>query len=227
MFGQSSWSKRISKKVLAIITLVLFLGEIGLIVLYMKYPEKPVMIGIMVMCILFMIAINTLVAKIAVAKEKKITYPRNYYNGISFLTLESKLKSAGFIKTQRVFGESFIKIEGKTAYKILLVENPDKYFDNTEEKESKIKGLDKCNKFIGIEIFYKLNETVLTRIPDFSFKGEKILYSGYFYHEESDTLVEANAIDVSPHEVEYNRFKEILGLTLKENPFKESETEKK
>lgn len=222
MFGQNRWFNRIPKKVFIIITILIFLLEVGLIFVYSKYPEKPLMVAIMVLSVLFVISINALVTRIAVFKPKKIKYPQEYYHGISYLKMESKLLSAGFTKTPRSFGASFIKIENKTAYKILLISSYEKYFNNEEKDDTKpTKGIEKCTSFIGFEIFFKYNEMVLERLPDFSFKGPNVLYSGFFYHEETDTLVECNKLNPEPHEEIYNKFISTLSLTKKDNPFED------
>lgn len=221
MFGSGIFSK-IPKKVFIIITVLVFLIQIGLIFLYMKYPTKPLMVAIMIVSVLFVITINALVSKIAVFKPKKIKYPQEYYYGVSYLKLESKLLSAGFNKTSKNFGASFIKIDKETAYKILLISDYEKYFNNDEKDDSKpTKGIEKCTKFIGFELFYKYDEKVLTRLPDFSFKGPNVFYNGFFYHEETDTLVECNKQNPEQHTDIYNKFITILGLVKKDNPFNE------
>ena len=173
--------QKLPKKVFVIITVLVFLIQIGLILLYMKYPTKPLMVGIMIVSILFVVSINALVSRVAVFKPKKIKYPQEYYYGVSYLKLESKLLSTGFSKTNRSFGASFIKIDKQTAYKIVLISDYEKYFGNDDKDDSKpTKGIEKCSKFIGFEVFYKYNEVVLQRLPDFSFKGPNVFYNGLY-----------------------------------------------
>ena len=68
-------------------------------------------------------------------------------------------------------------------------------------------------------MFYKYNESVLQRLPDFSFKGPNVFYNGFFYHEETDTLVECNKQNPESHQEIYEKFISMLGLEKKDNPF--------
>lgn len=220
MFNRKSFFAKLPKWACFLITLGIMVITGVLMFLYVKYQEKYLMTLVIIFSVLFVISMNLLVARIAVFKPKPIKYPQAYYSGDGVATLESKLKNQGFKVVKRSFGTGFIKIENKVAYKILLVEDPDKYFNNDDDTtQETTKGIDKCKRFVGFEIFYEKTEEVIKRIPDFSFKGDKILYEGFLYDASTDTYIETNKIDTTPHEEYYNRMMEFVGFVKKENPY--------
>ncbi len=226
MFGRKPFFYRIPRYILVLITLVLLVLS-GVVMYFYTVNQNPLLMTLtIILTILFVISMNATISRFAVFKPKPIKYPKAYYEGKSFLELDQTLTKQGFNRNSQAFGEGFIKIEGKTAYKVLLVDRPDIYFDpdKKEVKQKPTKGIEKCTRLIGFEIFFKTNDEVLKRIPDFSFKGDKVLYDGFYFDEEKNQLVEANKIDVAPHNEQYKRMIEILGL--KEIEKKEDGTKK-
>ncbi len=223
-FGKS----RISKKLSIIITITSLLITAGLVWIYVLHPDQKWLMGfIMVMSVVFVLSMNLMISKIAVFKPKPIKYPRGYYKGQKMGSLENKLVKAGFKASPRQFGIGFIKIEEKTAYKIILIKNAESYFNQSNEKQTPTKGIDKCTEFVGFEIFYDVTEEVAKRLPDFSFKGDNVLYEGFYYDPEFDVIVEANKIDPENHLESYNHFKEILEFKECDNPYPVPDNSKK
>lgn len=227
MFNRKPFFMRIPRFLLVIITLVLMLLSGITMYYYTVYSKSWLMALVIILTIMFIIAMNTTISRFAVFKMKPPKYPKAYYRAMSFSTLDSALQKEGFSRTSQSYGEGFIKIEGKTAYKVLLVDKPDIYFDpdKKEVKQKPTKGIDKCTRLVGFEIFFRLNDEVTKRIPDFSFKGDKVLYDGFYLDEEKNLLVEANKIDAGIHQEAYERLKEILNL--EEVVYKEPEKKKK
>lgn len=222
-FGKS----RISKKMSIVITITSFVILALLMWLYVLYPKKWLMVFVIIMSVVFVLSMNLMISKVAVFKPKPAKYPKGFYKGQTMGSLESKLVKSGFKANPRQFGSGFIKIEGKTAYKIILIKNAESYFNQGDEKQTPTKGIDKCNEFIGFEIFYDVTEEVAKRLPDFSFTGDNVFYEGLYYDPEYDVIVEANKIDAKSHTNSYQHFKGILGLEECENPYPIPEKTKK
>lgn len=212
MLGRNSFFNRIPKLATIVITFLLMIVS-GLVMYLYTVTQNTLYMALTIVCtIMFVFSMNATIARFATFKMKPPKFPKAYYKLPTIATLESRLVRAGFTKTNRQFGIGFIKIEGKTAYKLLIVENADIYFAPDKQKESQkaTKGIEKCNELVGFEIFYDITEEVLRRIPDFSFKGDRVLYEGFYADKEKDLLVEANKIEVDNHIDAYNRLMAIL-----------------
>lgn len=210
MFGMT----KITKKQSILITILLFLLLIGSIFLYiLKYSEQWLMIIIMILSVCSMISLNGMITKLVVFKPKKIKYPKCYYKGLNYTALETKLNKNGFKMTSKNYGAGFIKIDGKTAYKVILIENDERYFNQEDtSKDKPTKGIDKCSEFVGFEIFLNPIENTLNRLPDFSLTGENIFYTGFYLDKEKNILVECNKINPNEHLESYLKLKEYLSL---------------
>lgn len=215
MFG----FKPLSRKNTIIITIVSFVVLIGLICLYVfKLNEKWLMVLIMIMSVVSMVSLNSMISKLIVFKPRKQLYPKGYYEAQGYEALEAKLNKAGFKMTFKQYGSGYIKIEGKTAYKVILIENDDRYFNQGQSNDKPTKGIDKCEEFIGFEFFLRPTEASLKRLPDFSFTGDNVFYTGFYFDSENNMLVEANKIDPKLHNDSYLHLKEMLGLKEVEAP---------
>lgn len=215
MFG----FKPLSRKNTIIITIVSFVVLIGLICLYVfKLNEKWLMVLIMIMSVVSMVSLNSMISKLIVFKPRKQLYPKGYYEAQGYEALEAKLNKAGFKMTSKQYGSGYIKIEGKTAYKVILIENDDRYFNQGQSNDKPTKGIDKCEEFIGFEFFLRPTEASLKRLPDFSFTGDNVFYTGFYFDSENNMLVEANKIDPKLHNDSYLHLKEMLGLKEVEAP---------
>lgn len=209
MFGY----KPLSRRTTIIITISSFLILVGLICLYIfKLNEQWLMILIMIMSVVTMVSLNSMISKLVVFKPRKIKYPKEYYEGAGYTALEARLNRSGFKMTSKQYGSGFIKIEGKTAYKVILIENDDRYFNQAQSNDKPTKGIDKCEEFVGFEIFLNPTEASLKRLPDFSFTGDNVFYTGFYLDRENNLLVEANKIDPKLHNESYLHLKEMLEL---------------
>ena len=112
--------------------------------------------------------------------------------------MHDSLSKLGAKRRKTSFGESYLLIKDKTAYKISFVDDYIAYFDTTEEENESNskpnKELDSCNKFIGLEIFRDIDEKNLVKLPDFSLQGEKIYYTALLYQDD-DVFVCLNYLE--------------------------------
>jgi hypothetical protein len=115
-------------------------------------------------------------------KPKKIIYPTIKYEG-DLENIEATLKKNGFKERIVPYGLSYLKIKNRVAYKVVLVKEEDKYFNQEDQEQQNTpvnKELEKCTKFMGAEIFLNISEENLYRLPDFSIQGKNIYYTAYY-----------------------------------------------
>lgn len=152
-------------------------------------------------------------------KPKKIIYPTINYE-CDIKNLEQILKKSGFKERIVPYGLSYLKIKNKIAYKVVLVKEEDKYFnqeeDNTQAPVNK--ELEKCTKFMGFEIFLNISEENLYRLPDFSIQGKNIYYTAYYASGENE-LTCLNYIEANED------YKEAYSNLIKDLNFKEVKLE--
>jgi len=210
--------KKLSKKTTWILVGVLFLLAILLIILC-TYAEgnwpKVLMVLLAIDFIVLTILVQWASFQTFRYKAKPNNYPVKDYIG-SFDSLEGNLKNKGFKERKEAYGKSYLKIEGAVAYKCALVLDVDKYFNPEEVKEeaNPNKELEKCSKFIGLEIFHHIDEVNLPKLPDFSLQGNNIFYTALLY-QENDLFKCLNYIEPNEGFKEYYD-KLIDGLDLKE-----------
>ncbi len=164
--------------------------------------------------------ILTFSLQMALAQTFKFKPKPKKYNTASFSLsleeLEGNLKKKNYSKRDISYGYVYMKILDKTAYKVTFINDVEKYLASESEKaQGNIKGLDKCTKLLGFEIFIDYNEKILERIQDYSFQGKNIYYEGFYLDSRDNTLIETNIIEISPEFVEVvNNLKEDLGVAL-------------
>lgn len=169
---------------------------------------------IMTMCI------NTAISRTFRYKPKKRKYLVKKYQGPTSKELDSSLVKQGFIRKGVRFGHGYMKIEGTTAYKIVAIDEPDKYFVSADtiasetKEETATPGLEDCTKFIGFEIFFTATETVKEKITDFAFQGKNIYYDGLYFDNDENLFIEANHVKPNDeYQKEYERMLEFIGFT--------------
>ena len=115
-------------------------------------------------------------------KFNTVDYNGDYYN------LKSLLKENSYKERKTDYGLSFIKVYNEFALKCVLVDNFDKYFNqaaNQEESSSNNSELDKCTKFVGIEIFKEIDDANIDKLPDFSLQGKNIYYTALLNQDDN------------------------------------------
>lgn len=144
-------------------------------------------------------------------QQRKIKYPTKLYN--TDLELSKALDDSGYKKTKREYGFSYLKIDHKIAYKVVLIDDINKYYNHTEDDNYEAdKRLDSCKMMIGLEIFNEVNEEALRKIPDYSFEVKNVYYTALVLREDG-SYVCLNYIE--PNEYHKEAFENIfkdLGL---------------
>lgn len=132
---------------------------------------------------------------IQMASVKTFKYkpkPKNYLTKSYLyptLDMDENLKKIGYKPRVTPYGISYLKVDKTNAYKIVLVRNCEKYFNQEEQNDtsSPNKSLEKCKKFIGFEIFYDYDEDTLRKLPDFNLQGSNVYYSGLYIEDNKIT----------------------------------------
>lgn len=167
---------------------VSFVIAIGLILGLTQMDGVWQNVGITLLAITFIymtIAIQIASTKTFRYKAKNVKYPTIDYR-LKDKELEELLKKKGYKPRVTPFGAIYLKISGTYAYRVCLIRDFEKYFNQEENQQEgpANRALEKCKKFMGFEIFYSYDEDVLRKLPDFSLQGNNIYYSG-FYLEDS------------------------------------------
>lgn len=188
-----------------------FLLAVGLILGVTQTSGVWTNVFIVLIAIVFIymtIAIQYATTKTFRYKAKPINYPTIEYE-FSCDGIDELIKKNGYKPRVTSYGISYLKVDGTDAYKIVLVRNCEKYFNQEENNinnQSSEKSLEKCKRFIGAEIFLDYDSETLKKLPDFNFQGNNVYYTA-FYLEESK-LVCLNFIEPN------DNFKELYS-TLK------------
>lgn len=190
---------RIKTKYLWISIAVCFVLAVGLIigVTFLKDPWITVVIVILAIIFIYMtIAIQVVSTRTFRYKPKKQNYTVKEYI-LNDEDINKTIKSKGYKARVVPYGISYIKIVGTNAYKIVIINNQEKYFEPVEEehKGNTEKGLDKCKRFIGFEIFLDYNEETISKLVDFNIQGNNIYYGGLY--KEDNKLICPNYIQPS------------------------------
>ena len=175
---------KIKTKHLWISVLICFLLAVALIigVTFLQEPWTTVVIVILAIVFIYM------TVAIQVASTRSFKYKPKKQN---YITKEFTLKSDDIAKTIKnngykartvSYGVSYIKIDKANAYKIVIINDKEKYFEPVEEENNTKpeKGLDKCKRFIGFEIFVDYDEEALSKLVEFNIQGNNIYYGGFY-----------------------------------------------
>lgn len=179
--------RRIKTRTLWITIAVAFLLAIGLIVACTQAKgnwTKVIIVLLAVDFIYLTVAVQMASYKTFRYRAKPVKYPTKDFEG-DFDRIRGNLQKKGYKERKTPYGGSFLKVIGDTAYKCVLVEHTDKYFNQEQEEQTSPvnRDLEKCTRFIGLEIFYNIDEANLVKLPDFSLSGKNIYYTALLYQE--------------------------------------------
>lgn len=180
--------KRLSKKTLWIMVAVAFLLAIVLIVccaLASGVWGNVIVVLLVIDFIFLTIGVQVAAFQTFKYKPKLQKCPQKDFEG-KYDDLKKHLLDLKYKERKTPYGSSFLKIIKDTAYKCVLVDDVEKYFaEPTEETNtsSSNKDLDKCKRFIGLEIFYQIDEANLVKLQDFTFQGKNVYYTALLYQE--------------------------------------------
>lgn len=180
--------KNIKARYLWLIVLALLLVAVGLIIWIVNAPSGMNNVLTVILVILFIII--TFLVQYATfrsynAKNKqKIKYDTKTYE--TTMDLSEALKNRDFKRKDRHYGDSYIKIDGDVAYKVVLINDINAYYDHESDQNYEAdKRLDSCKQMIGIEIFNEVSKEALDRIPDYSFEIDKVYYTALVAKEDN------------------------------------------
>ena len=175
--------KKISAKVLWLIALALIAIGVILIFVSSKVPNDYTKVIIVFIAIDFILA--TFVIQAASFKSFRVKPKYNYveknYSG-DYDSLKKLLLNNKFNEDKFNYGSSFLKIDGEDALKVTLIDDANNYYNQTEEnKREPNKELDKCKRFIDIEIFKEISDEYIERLPDFTIQGQNVYFTALLY----------------------------------------------
>ena len=89
-------------------------------------------------------------------------------------TMYDLMREADYWEEDACFPEDWIEQSTKS--------DKEKYFEPVEEENNTKpeKGLDKCQRFIGFEIFVDYDEEALSKLVEFNIQGNNIYYGGFY-----------------------------------------------
>ncbi|MBE6136862.1 MAG: hypothetical protein E7176_00500 [Erysipelotrichaceae bacterium] len=181
--------KKLSKKATWIIVAALFVLAI-LLIIACTFAQGNWPKVLMVILGIDFIALTLLIQRASILTfryKPKTNYITKDYTG-EFDSIPASLKKCGFTERKEAYGKSFLWIEGTIAYKCNLVLDIEKYFNQQVEEETNTKpnkALEKCDRFIGFEVFKEIDEDNLVKLPDFSLQGTNIYYTALLYQEDN------------------------------------------
>ena len=172
--------RNIKARTLWLIALILLVIGVGLVIgcIYTDNATNKAMIVLMTVdFVILAFVIQFASFKSFKYKPKKKDYITKKYTNENDLL--DKLKSLKFEQRERSYGVSFLKIEKRSAYKVVLITDPDGYFNHDENDDNvePNKALDKCLTFTAVEIFLNSNDLVREKLPDFTIQVEKVYYT--------------------------------------------------
>ena len=177
--------RNISRKVLLIAILIELVLGVALIFATTKVPNNLNKVFLVITVVDFILLTFTIQALgFKSFKPKRVKYPtKDYKSSFEYNELASELEKNGFKLTKRNYGNTYLLIDGKTAIKVSLIDDYNTYFDGEEAKDSNepTKGLDKCEKFVGIEIFKEIDEANLDKLPLFTIQGKNVYFTALLY----------------------------------------------
>ncbi len=197
---------RFNKWVYLVISIVCFLLGILFVFLSVNKNNQSILWASILFFLLFSINTQAFMSKVIKFKPKKENFPTKEYKYIAELDIVSSLKNDNFTFRKNSFGYVAVKIEGKTCYKVTIVDNVKEYLNPDKDKNDNTatKGLERCNEFIGFEIFTNNEDNIFDKAPNLSFTGDKVLYESFILDSEKNILIEANAIDPKMHSYSKN-----------------------
>ena len=188
---------KVKTKHLWISVAVCFLLAVGLIigVTFLKEPWTTVVIVILAIIFIYMtIAIQIASTRSFRYKPKKQNYVTKEFV-LNDEDINKTIKGKGYKARVVPYGISYIKIDGTNAYKIVVINDKEKYFEPVEEDNNTKpeKGLDKCKRFIGFEIFLDYDEEALSKLVEFNIQGNNIYYGGFY--KQDNKLICPNFVE--------------------------------
>ncbi|MBR6071459.1 MAG: hypothetical protein IKP77_01335 [Acholeplasmatales bacterium] len=205
----------IKARTLWIISLLELLVGVGLILacIYTDNGINKVMIILMTIDFLLLaLTIQFASYKSFKYKSKKKVYVTKEY--INDNDLSEKLDELKFELRERNYGKSYLKIEKRSAFKVVLVTDPVGYFNHDEDDENTEpnKKLDNCLTFTAIEVFINSNDELREKLSDFTIQVEKVYYTALEKIDDNRYLCHNYEEPNEKHKDDVNHLYEMLGF---------------
>ena len=172
--------RNIKARTLWIIAAVLFVVAIGLI--FATQKTSGTLNRVCLISLIATFVIITILIQFATLKsfngKKSIKYKTEEYH-TDLSDLEEKLSSIGYKKTTKSFGNCYLLIKDKKAYKVSIINNSANYFnyDEKDDKSKPNKELDSCKIFTGIEIFMEIDDANFNKLVEFTIQTNNLYYT--------------------------------------------------
>lgn len=143
--------------------------------------------------------------------KKKVYVTKEYINDND---LSEKLDELKFELRERNYGKSYLKIEKRSAFKVVLVTDPVGYFNHDEDDENTEpnKKLDNCLTFTAIEVFINSNDELREKLSDFTIQVEKVYYTALEKIDDNRYLCHNYEEPNEKHKDDVNHLYEMLGF---------------
>lgn len=199
---RSPFFLRFNKWTYLLLSILSFGLGVGLIFLANKNNNTTIQWVSVVFFLLFTFNMQAFMSKTIKFKERQEVYNAKELKYIAELDIVSNLKKDGFEFRKNSFGYVAVKIEGKTCYKVTIVDDVKEYLNPDKDKNdsTKTKGIERCTEFIGFEIYANDEEDIFKKAPNLCFTGDKVLYEAFTLDKNKEKLIEVNSIE-SSHEV--------------------------
>jgi len=212
---------RLNKWVYFVLALVVFALGILFVFLSTSTKNNAFLYLSVIFFMLFTFTMQAFMSRAFKFKSRRDKYVSREYELIAELDMVSNLKKAGFLFKKNTFGHVAVKVDGKSCYKVTIIDDVKAYLSDDKDKveNKKTPGIDKCQELVGFEFFTNNEENVFEKIVNLSFNGDKVFYEAYKYDFDNNKIIEVNAISPTGHEEAYKKLKEIIGLKeiVKEN----------
>ena len=198
--------------ILAGITLALAIGTVFLIPILNGNWTYFFIALLIIFFIITTFAVQLGTRNIFIAKNQK-----KIYNTISFESaadFKEELENDGFKSSTYKFGFVLKKIVDKKLYKVVLVNNNKKYF-KFDEKENDNLNVSSCKLLIGIEVFYKEDEDVIKKAPDYSLDLSNIYYTSLIKGDDNKYVI-PDYVESQNHKEDFEYLLNILKLEKKQ-----------
>lgn len=202
--------------IISIILLALAAGSILGIIFGDSSLNKFLTFFLTVDLILFTIIFQISIQKSIKFKERKKNYIVKTFKVTK--NIEATLEENKFRFRERDYGKSYIKIIDKVAYKVVLINNVDGYFnaENEDDNDSEFtKRLNNCHKFISLELFDNINQELQKRIIDFTIQIEKLYITALVKNDSDDYVCLNYEIPNENHKENVEKLFNLIGLEEK------------
>lgn len=150
-------------------------------------------------------------------KQKKFMNNPKCYSLDSLEIMDENLIKKNAKKDVFDFGNSYLYIKNKVAYKVVVVYDSVKYFSEEKPEVNKKtkpnKKLAECEKFIGFEIFNSMDNVIIEKTRHYTFQSDKFYYGGFYYNQSTHQLIQSNYEEPNNnHAFNYASMIELLGV---------------